>query len=252
MAKLSDIIAFCDEYLEIAKFKDSSLNGLQVEGKSEVKKIALGVSCNQRLFKTAQKNSCDLIITHHGLLWNKRWQYIRGPQKDRIKFLLEKEISLAAYHLPLDAHPEIGNNPEGLKRLGVDIKGKFGWYDGSYIGFWGQLTSKITLVKFRERVDKVFNTRSQSVAGGKAMIETVAFVSGGARMYLEEAIDKGLDVYLTGETNESAPAMALEGGINFISAGHYNTEKFGVMSLGKVLEKKFRAKTEFIDVPNAL
>ena len=252
MAKLSDIIIFCDEYLSVNTFKDSSLNGLQVEGKNEIKKIALGVSCNQRLFKTAQKNSCDLIITHHGLLWNKRWQYIRGPQKDRIKFLLDNEISLAAYHLPLDAHPEIGNNPVGLKRLGIEIKGKFGWYDGSYIGLWGKLKDKMTFVKFKEKVDKIFNTRSQSVAGGKTMIETVAFVSGGARMYLEEAIDKGIDVYLTGETNESAPAMAIEGGINFISAGHYNTEKFGVMSLGEVLEKRFGVKTEFNDVPNVL
>ena len=252
MAKLKNIIAFCDEYLSVNKFKDSSFNGLQVEGREDVERIALGVSCNLQLFKTAVKNSCDLIITHHGLLWNKRWQYVRGPQKERIKFLLENEISLAAYHLPLDAHKDVGNNAVALRKLGVEIKGGFGWHDNYYIGYWGELSGKMTLAKFREKVEKVFDSRTQQAAGGKTLIKSVAFVSGGARVYLEEAIDQGIDVYLTGETNESAPAMAMEGEINFLTAGHYNTEKFGVMSLGEVLEKKFGVKTEFIDVPNSL
>lgn len=252
MASLKDIINFCDEYLEINKFKDNSLNGLQVEGKPEVEKIALGVSCNQKLFTAAKEKSCDLILVHHGLLWEKRWQFLRGVQKQRVKFLFDNEISLVAYHLPLDSHLEIGNNSQGLKKLNVKIKGQFGLYNGEFIGFWGELSGKITLAKFKEQVNRVFGAKSAVFAGGKTMIQSCAFVSGGGRGLLEEAIEKEIDVYITGETNESVPAMAQEAGINFIASGHYNTEKFGVLALGELLEKKFKVKTEFIDIPNNL
>jgi dinuclear metal center YbgI/SA1388 family protein len=252
MVKLSDLIRFCDQYLEIDKIPDSSYNGLQVEGKEEVNKIALGVSCNEKLFQEAKKKECELILTHHGLLWNKRWQYLRGFQKKRIKFLFDNNISLATYHLPLDLHSEIGNNVLGLQRLGVKRKGGFGNYNGFNIGYWGVLESKISFDKFLERVNKIYSAKSYHVRGGKMMIETVAIVSGGARTYLEEAIDKEIDVYITGETNESVPALCIEGEMNFIAPGHYNTEKFGVWALGELLETKFDIKTEFIDIPNNL
>lgn len=252
MVNLKDIINFCDEYLEINKFKDISLNGLQVEGKPEVEKIALGVSCNQKLFNAAKEKSCDLILVHHGLLWEKRWQFLRGVQKQRVKLLLDNDISLVAYHLPLDAHREIGNNSQGLKKLNVKIKGPFGLYNGEFIGFWGELSRKITLAKFKEQVNKVFGAKSNVYSGGKIMVQSVAFVSGGGRSSLEEAIEKEIDVYITGEGNESTPAMVAESGIDFITSGHYNTEKFGVLALGELLEKKFKVKTEFIDIPNVL
>lgn len=252
MLQLKDLIAFCDSYLEIEKFKDVSFNGLQVEGKPEVQKIVLGVSCNQKLFNAAKEKSCDLILVHHGLLWEKRWQYLRGVQKQRVKTLFDNDISLAAYHLPLDAHPEIGNNSQGLKKLGVKIKGPFGVYEGKTIGFWGELEGKVSFVKFKAKVDSVFGAKTWAKSAGKAMVEKIAFVSGAGRSFLEEAIEKEIDVYLTGETNESAPAMAEEAGINFLACGHYNTEKFGVLALGEVLEKKFKVKTEFIDIPNSL
>ncbi len=252
MVKLVDIINFCNEYLEIDKFKDTSLNGLQVEGKPEVEKIALGVSCNQKLFNAAKEKSCDLILVHHGLLWEKRWQFLRGVQKQRVKMLFDNDISLAAYHLPLDAHPEIGNNSQGLIKLGVKIKGPFGIYNGQALGFWGEVSGKISLAKFKEQVNKVFGAKSTVFAGGKTMIQSCAFISGGGRSSLEEAIEKGIDVFITGESNESVSAMVEESGIDFISSGHYNTEKLGVLALGDLLEKKFKVSTEFIDIPNNL
>lgn len=252
MVLLKDIIKFCNDYLEIAKYKDASLNGLQVEGKAQVEKIALGVSCNAKLFEAAKEKSCDLILVHHGLLWEKRWQYLRGVQKQRVKFLFDHDISLAAYHLPLDAHPEIGNNSQGLQKLGVKRKGPFGFYDGQYLGFWGELNGKVSLSKFKEQVNKVFGARSLFSSAGKMMVQSVAFVSGAGRSALEEAIEKEIDVYITGESNESVPALAEEAGINFLASGHYNTEKFGIMALGDLLAKKFKIKTEFIDIPNAL
>ena len=243
MANLKDIISFCNTYLSIDQFSDSSYNGLQIEGRSEVGKIGLGVSCNIKLFEKAKKDNCDLIITHHGLLWNKRWQYIVGFQKKRIKFLLDNNISLAAYHLPLDAHPEIGNNAVALKKLGAKILGKFD------VGYTGKL--KINYSQLKREVDNLFNTKSRSY-GTKKEIETVAFVSGGGRFLLEDAMRYNIDVFITGEVNESVPALVLEEGINYIAAGHYNTEKFGVIALGNLLEKKFKIITEFIDIPNDL
>ncbi len=253
MVKLKDLISFCDEYLNIESISDSSLNGLQVEGSAEVAKIALGVSVNNKLIKQAVKNGCQLIILHHGLLWSKRWQYVTGFQKDRIKLLLDNNISLAAYHLPLDLHAEIGNNAVGLKKLNVKITGGFGLFNGMKVGYFGKLIGgKIAFTKFKENVNKVFGSKSWSMLSGKTMVETVAFVSGGSRSSLEEAINQEIDVFISGETNESVPALVEESGINYIAAGHYNTEKFGVMELGKLLEKKFGVKTEFIDVPNNL
>lgn len=252
MSKLNDIIKFCDEYLSIDKIPDSSYNGLQIEGSEEVEKIALGVSPNEKLFKEAKKSGANLIVVHHGLLWNKRWQYLRGFQKNRIKFLFDNNMSLAAYHLPLDMHPEIGNNAQGLKMLGVKNLKEFGLYNGINVGYQGRLETKVSFEKFLEKVNTVFSAKSYHVHGGKIMIETVAFVSGGGRSSFEEAIDKDIDVFITGEVNESVPALCNEGKTNYIAPGHYNTEKFGVIALGELLEKKFKVKAEFIDVPNNL
>lgn len=252
MAKLKDIVRFCDDYLQIEKFKDSSFNGLQVEGQPEVKKIALGVSCNLELFEKAADWEAKAVLTHHGILWEGRWQYLRGFQKNRVKFLLDRGISLLAYHLPLDAHPKIGNNALGLQKMGAKIAGGFGVYEGQTVGFWGRLPKKIKFREFLKKINQVFGAESWYIDGGKPMVETVAFVSGGAHRMLEEAIEKEIDVYVDGETNESRPALAAEAGIHFIAPGHYNTEKFGVIELGKLLEKKFKVETKFIDIPNQL
>lgn len=252
MAKIKDIVRFCDEYLEIKKIPDKSFNGLQVEGKPEVKKIALGVSASMELFEKAKKWGGEAILVHHGLLWQDRWAYLRGVQGERVKFLMENGISLVAYHIPLDLHPAVGNNAIGLKKLGVRIMGGFGEHEGQYVGYWGELPRPVKISDFLKKVNQVFGSESIMVGRGKLSVQTVAFISGGAHKFLEEAIENDFDVFIDGETNESRPALAQEAGIYFIAAGHYNTEKFGVMALGRMLEKKFTVETKFIDVPNPL
>lgn len=253
MIGLKTIIDYCDQYLNINTIRDSSYNGLQIEGSLQVHKIGLGVSCNEKLFDLAEKRGVDLIITHHGLLWSKRWQYIVGVQKKRIKKLIDNNISLAAYHLPLDVHPKIGNNAEGLRRLNVEIKGGFGLIDGQFIGCWGMLPKEILLSQFVDMVNNVFHTNCWYVKKhDQHKIQSVAYVSGGARMCYEEAMLKKYDVFLTGEVNESVPSLDEEGETSYLAAGHYNTEKFGIMALGDLLKKRFKIETEFLDIPNNL
>lgn len=254
MAKRDEIVKFINEYLKIEKFEDKSANGLQVAGKEEVDKIALGVSASLALFEESAKRGADMIIVHHGLLWEGNELRIDELRKRRLQILFDKDISLLGYHLPLDGHPVIGNNIQILKKLNLKKKEEFGKYGGKFIGVVGELKRKMPFKEFVKVVDKLFSCQSFILSLGPEMVKTVGIISGGGggANDMIEAFKYHCNVYLTGEPFESGFAMAKEARLNVVAPGHYNTEKFGVQALGKLLEKKFKVKTEFIDIPNPL
>ncbi len=248
MARRDEIIKFINQYLKIGEIEDKSANGLQVAGKEEVKRIALGVSASLALFEAAAKKSADMIIVHHGIFWEGDDPRVDELRKKRLQLLFNKNISLACYHLPLDAHPVIGNNILILKKLKLKKRKKF------VVGFVGELKQKTPFKDFVNKANEVFGSQSLVLNFGPKMIKTVGIVSGAAGRsgYMIKAFKHDCDAYLTGLPFESGYQMAREAKLNVIGPGHYNTEKFGLIELGKLLEKKFKVKTEFIDIPNPL
>ena len=252
MPQLKDIIAWLDDKLHAAQARDVAANGLQVEGRSEVKHIVTAVSANLELLQQAQRRGADLVIAHHGLVWG-GIQKISGPLRQRLALLLGHELSLAAYHLPLDMHAEYGNNA-GLARLfSLQNVQPFGEYRGQQIGFMGQLPQPVSLDDFVQKVRRDIHPNPLILdAGGGKMLRKIALCSGGAAELLDEAIAADCDLYLTGESTEYWPALVRESGVHAIAAGHHATERFGVRSLVPLLAEKFDCKVEFIDVDNPL
>ena len=245
------IIDFVNNYLDAGKVKDVSLNGLQVEGRAEVKKIAFGVSASLELIKRAAEAGADMVIVHHGLFWG-RVLPVKGPFKKKLETLLNNGISLAAWHLPLDKHRSVGNNARILKLLGAENLKPFGVYDGETIGFKGAFRRPKTAAGIIKTLQNELSADVISFNFGAKEIKTLGVVSGGAQKMFEQAIAGGLDLYITGEVSEFVQETAREHGANFISAGHYNTEKPGVRALESLLRSKFGVKTEFIDIPNPI
>jgi len=247
--KRDAVIDFLNGYLKSAEIRDASQNGLQVEGRSEVKKIVFGVSASLELFRRAAAAGADMIITHHGLLWG-RPLAVKGPFRSKLALLLDRGISLAAWHLPLDRHPISGNNARLMNMLGARNLKPFGIYDGQAIGFKGGFSRPKTVREITGILGEGLGSRCLAFARGPEKIRTLGVVSGGAASLLEQAAAEKLDLYITGEAAESSQEAARENGINFLAAGHYNTEKTGVQALALLLRARFRLRTEFIDIPN--
>ena len=243
------IIDSISGYLDAGNIKDASQNGLQVEGRAEVKKIAFGVSASLELFRRAAASGADMVIVHHGLLWGRSLP-LKGPFGKKIKFLLDNGITLAAWHLPLDKHRTVGNNAQILKFLGAGNLKPFGTYDGETIGFKGAFRRPRTLAEVIKTLQNNISADILSFNFGTKKIKTLGVISGGGQRMFDQSIADGLDLYITGEVSEFVQETAREHGSNFISAGHYNTEKPGVWALEKLVRSRFKVKTEFIDVPN--
>ena len=251
MAHRNEIIAFLDDFLSVARIRDASVNGLQVIGKDAVHTVALGVSASLELFERAVAEGADMLIVHHGLYWANTPRQIDWLTKRRLKALFDSDLTLLAYHLPLDAHPEVGNNAQILKALRlVREETPFGWHDGTAVGAIGRLPSPMSLAAFVKMVAQELSVDVDYLPYGPEEVSRVAVMSGGAPGDVQEAIEKGCDVYLTGEIREGSPAQAKEGHINYVGAGHYNTEKLGVIALGQLLVDRFGVSTTFIDIPN--
>jgi dinuclear metal center YbgI/SA1388 family protein len=238
-----------DVYLDSARIKDASQNGLQVEGKTEVKKVVFGVSASLKLFRRAAAAGADMVIVHHGLFWDRSCP-VKGPFREKLETLLTNGITLAAWHLPLDKHPVSGNNAQLLKMLGAGGQRPFGAYDGLAIGVKGSFSRPKPVSEIAGILKKELSAQINTHSFGPAKVRTLGIISGGAARMLEQAAEAGLDLFITGETSEYVQEYAREHKINFISAGHYNTEKPGVWALEKLLRAKFKVKTEFIDIPN--
>jgi dinuclear metal center YbgI/SA1388 family protein len=244
MANRNDIIIYTNDYLNIADFKDYGPQGLQVEGKTEVRKIITAVSASVELFQKANSAAADMIIVHHGLLWDRESSVVKGGFKQRLLTLLSNDISLLAYHLPLDAHPEIGNNALAATALGLDNIKPLG-----DVGVMGTIAvhSFSTLLS---RIKSLYQSQPLVFAYGPENVQRIGICSGGAERDITIAIEQGLHVYITGEAGEATMHLAKEGNIHFIAAGHYATERLGIRALGEHLARKFDLEVEFIDIPN--
>lgn len=243
--KTTELVQYLDDFLEATTFKDYAPNGLQVEGKSEITKIVTGVTACQALIDAAIAEKADAIIVHHGYFWKNEPITITGMKQRRIRSLLENEINLLGYHLPLDAHPTLGNNamlgelwsledmtPEpGLVRL-------------------GRLSSPMGIDALIESIENSLHRTPLHLPGGPSEVETVAWCSGGAQGYIEKAIEWGADVYISGEVSEQTTHQSLENKIHYLAAGHHATERLGVKALGEHLSQEFDLEVVFIDIDN--
>lgn len=253
MAGRDEIIAFCDELLEIGSFGDYGPNGLQVPGKREVTKVATAVSAHLASIEAAVENGADLLVTHHGLFWDFHPRALTGAMAERLRVALGADLSVAGYHLPLDGHPEIGNNALLLRQFGFEpAPGEIGEAKGRHIGAIGRRAEPIGAERFFALVENELGREPLVIDAGPETISTIGIVTGAGASDIHEAIALGLDAYLTGEPSEHVMADAREGGIHFIAAGHYATEICGIRTLGELLARRFEIEHEFIDVPNPI
>lgn len=250
MAARASIIEFLDELLEVDAFDDYGPNGLQVPGAGEVALVVTGVSAHLALFERAREIGAQLILCHHGLFWRNQPRSISAPMKARLATLFDADISLAAYHLPLDAHAAVGNNALICDALGLSREGRFGTAGGREIGFTARAAPPLDGSALAARCERVLG-RVPLVFGDTAgRVERVAVVSGGAAGMLTAAIDAGVDAMVTGEPSEPAMADAAESGVIFVAGGHYATETLGIRRLGELVAERFGVEHRFVDVPN--
>jgi dinuclear metal center YbgI/SA1388 family protein len=253
MADRGEILGYCDELLESGSFDDYGPNGLQVPGAREVSRVATGVSANLELLQAAVDSGAQLVITHHGLLWGDQLSALSVPTAARLRALLCAEVSLAAYHLPLDAHPEIGNNALLRDALGLVADDRpFGQAKGSAVGLIGRASEPIDIDELRRRLTDAVGREPLVFDAGPDRISTVGIVSGAGGFALHEAGPLGLDALVTGEPSEPVMGEAREYGIHFLAGGHYATETFGIRRLGELIAERFSVEHEFIDVPNPI
>jgi dinuclear metal center YbgI/SA1388 family protein len=240
---------FLDDYLNAALFTDLCPNGLQVEGKEEIKKVVTGVSASVELFRQAIAAGADAILVHHGIIWNFERPLYKGGYRERVRLLLENDLNLFAYHLPLDAHAESGNNAQLAQELGLENRAPFGEYKGQPVGIMGKIAA-VAADSFFEKIAEVTNRAPLTFRYGPEKITSVGIITGGAQKDLGQAVQAGLDCYITGEVSEHTMYLAREEGIHFVSAGHYATERFGVLALGELLRSRFGLDVEFIEIDN--
>lgn len=248
MNDLHRIVGALDEELNIGAFEDASHNGLQVENRGRVRKICVGVDASMAFFEAAAERGADLLVCHHGLSWGDSLKRITGMNYRRLRFLIEHDMALYGSHLPLDAHPRLGNNAQIVRALGLDAIEPFGSYHGIPIGFRGELPEPLPVEEFKRRVAGLFGSLTGSMDFGKESVHTVAVVSGGAADEAEQAAEAGIDVYITGEPKLTAWHLAQEREIHILFAGHYATETFGVRAVGDWLAERFGIEAEFIDL----
>ena len=246
MVDRDDLNHYCNQYLSVSKFKDYCPNGLQVEGSQTINKIVSGVSANLDFIELAIAEQADAIFVHHGIFWENESNVIVGSKKKKIELLLKNEINLFAYHLPLDDHPEVGNNVQLGRALGIKNMKPV---DSSLL-WQGELNTD--LKTFSRLIEKQLGRPPQLFGRLSGPLNSIAWCTGGAQGFIDEAISLKSDVYLSGEVSERTPAVAKENDMIYISAGHHATERYGVQSLTKHLSSKFNLKHQFLEVENSV
>jgi len=242
------LVDHLDAYLNIRAIDDSSQNGLQVEGRARVTKIAYAVDASVRTIRAAAGSGADMLLVHHGILWGAP-ERIVGNLYQRLSLLVRHGVSLYAAHLPLDCHPDVGNNAELARLLGLDIVGTFAEYRGTEIGTLAQTARALRRDALRKRLERLLGTPVEMLPFGPARIGRVGLVSGRAAQFAEEAKRRGCDLFVTGESSHAAFDQAREAGINVIFGGHYATETLGVKALKRHLETTFSITGRFISAP---
>ena len=245
MASRDEIVAFANDLLDLAAYADYGPMGLQVVGNPEVTKIACGVSASRDLFERAAAAGAQMVLVHHGLFWERDPREIGPLMRERLRALFDHDLNLVAYHLALDAHPELGNNALLAREVGVEPERRFTEW-----GYGGPLAEPLPIDTFSERVHERVGRMPLVFAYGPELIERVAVLTGGAARYLADAVAGGYECFLTGEAAEPTKHAAKEARIHFVAAGHYATETLGVRALSARLAEVFGLDWEFIDLPN--
>jgi len=247
---LADLAAYLDELLDARRGRDYGPNGLQVEGRPLVGKVATGVSACRELFLRAREAGADTVLVHHGLFWEWMPRQLTGFHFERVAELVRSGMSLLAYHLPLDRHAGLGNNAVAARRFGLVDLEPFCLYEGLPVGFKRRFPEPVAPDRLAALCREVYGQEPLAFLSGPSPVATLGIVSGGAQKELYDAIADGLDAYLTGEVSEWVMNVAREAGIHYLAAGHYATERLGVQALGEHLAERFGVEVEFIDVPN--
>lgn len=242
-----ELDAYLDQYLEVARFRDYCPNGLQVEGRETVTRIVSGVTASIALIEAAIEARADAVLVHHGYFWRGEDARIVGIRRRRIALLIEHDINLFAFHLPLDSHAEIGNNAALARVLGLRPAGRFGDQE---LGWHGEPDDAVTLGDLAKRVAQRLQREPIVIGDFSTRVRRIAWCTGAAQGYLEDAVRLGVDAYLTGEISEQSVHLARESGVAFISAGHHATERYGVQALGAHLAERFSIEQRFIDIAN--
>ena len=245
--KRDELARYLDETLETARFRDYCPNGLQVEGRAEVLHIVAGVTASQALIEAAIERRADALLVHHGWFWKGEDGRITGLRKARISRLLAHDINLFAYHLPLDSHAEFGNNAQLAARLGWIAEARFGEQDIAWIG---RPASPMTAGELAQSIAAKLGRVPQLVGDPARPVRRIAWCSGGAQGYFEQAIALGVDAYVSGEISEQTVHLARESGVAYLAAGHHATERFGAEALAQHLAGKFGLSCEFVDIDN--
>ncbi|SFV87967.1 FIG137478: Hypothetical protein YbgI [hydrothermal vent metagenome] len=246
MVNQNTLSDYCHQYLKVDNFSDYCPNGLQIAGTPEIQNIISGVSANQDLIDCAIDEKADALFVHHGFFWKGEDQRITGIKKNRIKALLDNNINLFAYHLPLDAHTEVGNNIQLARRFGIKNPIPI----GDTLVWQGEINTTINALS--KTIEQTLNRKPLIFGNNNKRLKTIAWCSGGAQNYMNHAFDVGADCFITGEVSEQNPAIAKENNITFISAGHHATERYGVQALCQHLSEKFGVKHQFIDIDNVV
>ncbi|MDR3213255.1 MAG: Nif3-like dinuclear metal center hexameric protein [Azoarcus sp.] len=245
--KREELIRYLDELLEPARFRDYCPNGLQVEGAGDVQRIVAGVSACQALIDAAVERGADTLLAHHGWFWRGEDGRVTGFRKARMQTLLGRDINLIAYHLPLDAHSQLGNNARLAALLDWRAEGRFGEQD---LGWIGRPAAPQTLAELARQVAETLRRAPLCIGDADRRIERLAWCSGGGQGYFEPAATLGVDAFLSGEISEHAVHLARETGVAYLSAGHHATERFGVQALAAHLSARFGLECDFIDIDN--
>lgn len=249
MITLSKLVAYVNELLEIYNVNDYCPNGLQVQGRENIHKIVTGVTACQALLSAAIAEKADAILVHHGYFWKNENPCITHLKYQRLKTLLQNDVSLLAYHLPLDIHPEYGNNAQLGKLLNITLTQRYMINDIELLNT-GELPKPQQANEFIDYLTQKLNRSPIYISGSDKPIKTIAWCTGAAQNYIETAANLGVDAYLSGEISEQTVHIARESNIHFFAAGHHATERYGVVALGKHLADRFGLEHQFIDIDN--
>ena len=249
--RLEEMTGFLDTYLRVAELPDSpgAMNGLQVANRGTVTRIGAAVDASERTIVAAVQRACDLLLVHHGLFWLGT-QPVTGRRYRKLKLLLDREIAVYSAHIPLDVHPEVGNNAVFARELGIQVEGTFGEYHGVHLGVWGTLDLRREALC--ARLDELLGVRVRMVPGGPERVRRVGVVSGAAAQMIGEAATLGLDAFVTGEGAHHTYFDGLEERVNVYYGGHYATETWGVRALAAKLQERYSVPWEFLDMPTGM
>lgn len=245
--KRDELVRTLDQWLDTSSFPDYCPNGLQVEGRDDIRRLLAGVTASQALLDRAVAWGADAVLVHHGYFWKGEGASITGIRKRRLETLIKNDINLIAYHLPLDAHPELGNNAQLALRMGWEATGRFG---SQGIAWHGVNPCGGTAEQLAERLAQVLGRSPLLVGPEDRPVRRIAWCSGGGQGYFEEAVALGVEAYATGEISEQHVHLAREAGVAYLAGGHHATERFGIQALAARLSRDFGLECSFADIDN--